>query len=530
MSVRDLARLGSVYAVYWPLARLLGQASRLPAESYYEPVVAVPLARHFWPFPIDGRDDWVLFAAWGVGVVVIVRGYRTLGAGWSSPEISPLPRLVMLVAAAMVAWMWSTYGYNFYFDQGHVIDRVLLLACAALSVWRPLFMLPLAALGLGLMGQMQHPLGGGSPSHFMLSFQVVMVGLSALVAMATGVDVRRWHVLTVVLSLVASGYIVSGVEKLQLGWPLTENVSNLLFATYANGWLGFLDASQVSAVGRVLTGLDPLLALGTLAVELGMIAVLWGRRTAITLLAAGAVFHLFVFALSGIFFWMWIAINITLAWQLRRLSREERDRLFSRQALYRSALVLPIAVVVFQPIGLSWVDAPVSYTFRFSARTENGQSYSLPPSLFAPYDYVFTLGRFEEYVDRPLLNVTWGASDVTTVEALSSARDSEEVRAVEARIGRRWFDPRQAAVSDEFLRQWLTTLRNNGRPRRWLSLLAAPPQLVTLTPADRYEGRDRVCDVEVRLVTSFFDGIIYQEIDADLVRVIELSAGGDCDR
>ena len=524
----DLGGLVALYLVYWPLERILSRAYHLAPSSYEQPIVAIELLRHFYPFPILGRGELVLLSVWIGGIALSTHGYRTLFASWSALDAERALRPVALTMVGVIAWAFSTYDFNLYLDQGHLVDRALLLTCGGLAVLRPVFILPLTVLGLGLMGQFQHPLGGFSPSHFILPFHALMLFLAAMLLRAMGIRLRSWQLLAALLSLVAAGYLRSGVDKLWLGWPLNEQVHNILFATYANGWLGFLSVDQISAVGRTLAHLNPVLVLWTLVQELGVLALFWGRRTATVLLVLGACFHIAILSVSGIFFWMWIATDLVLALQIARLARDERSQLFSRRMFVTSLLLLPAAVVWFQPATLSWLDVRVSYTYRFDGVGESGHRYSLPPLGFAPYEYGFTLGDFDEYVRRPLLDITWGAADLATARAVGDARTAEAIEAVEQRVGRRPFDADRAEVSDAFIRRWLTNRHRRGPKRAWPGLFKAPYQLITFSSDDPYRGSEAICQVEVRLVSSLFDGLRYMEFRNEIVRVITVSRAGGC--
>ena len=247
-----------------------------------------------------------------------------------------------------------------------------------LAIWRPIFMLPVAVVGLAIMGQLQHPLGRFSPTHYQLAFHGLLIFVAALTLLSLRVRLYAWHIMAMVLSLVASGYLRSGIDKIALGWPFDEQTHHLLFATYANGWLGFLSPADVTAIGRTLAYFDPLVAWGTLGLELGVFAFFWGRRPAVVLLLGCALFHLAILAVSGIFFWMWVAIEAVLAVVLRRLSSRDHASLFSREMVATSVVLIPLATVWFQPTSLSWLDVPLSYTYRLEGIGESGQPLRAP--------------------------------------------------------------------------------------------------------------------------------------------------------
>ena len=58
------------------------------------------------------------------------------------------------------AWAFSAYDYNFYFDQTHYVDRLLLIAFAMLVLVHPGFVLPFLLEAIAIAYQFHHPLGG----------------------------------------------------------------------------------------------------------------------------------------------------------------------------------------------------------------------------------------------------------------------------------------------------------------------------------------------------------------------------------
>lgn len=524
----ELSRLAALYLLYWPVESLLTRAYQLAPESYARPFVVGELLLHFAPYSRETGVAPELVVAWLGGLALGWFGRRTLFARWSELDELRDLRLVGVAMIVSVAWAFSTLEYNLYFDQGHLLDRALLVLCGVGAVVRPIFIAPLVGLGLALMGQLQHPLGGFGTTHYVLAFNGLMLFLAALIARTVRVRLRPWQVLAALMTLVAAGYFRSGTDKLWLWWPVNEDVANLLFATYANGWLGFLSHDEVAAIGRVLSSLNPLMIAWTLAQELGMLLVLWSRRTAIILLSLAVLFHLAILSVSGIFFWMWIVVDGALALQIARLSDDEVTPLFARPMFVTSLVLIPLVTWWLQPVGLSWLDAPVSYTYRLEGISPDGRRYALPPAVFAPYRYEFTLGRLSHYAPRPVLDITWGAARLDTARALKGVMSPSQVVEVERRLARRQFDSQRALVTDDFVRQWLIRLHERGHARVVPGPLRAPPQLLTFSPSNRYRGDVALCRVEVRLVTSLFDGTRYLEFRDEVVRSITVSRSGRC--
>ena len=127
---------------------------------------------------------------------------------------------------------------------------------------------------------------------------------------------RRWRgteFAFLACTIVASSYWWPGLGKLRLNWMDYGNIYLLLPSAYGNGWLGFLEPTELIALTQQMARLDPLLIGFTLLVECGALFFLWRRPSAIAFLVGTAAFHLGIFAASGIFFWKWILANLGLA-------------------------------------------------------------------------------------------------------------------------------------------------------------------------------------------------------------------------
>lgn len=529
-AARELLRVVALCVAYLPVEWVAMRGYALPAGSYEGPLIFAGMLRGLWPFSLASAADAALGAAWLGGLALLAARGRELLCAWSELDHGRDLRPLVMVCVGVSAWAFSTYDTNLYFGRGHGLDRALLVALVPLVWWRPVFLVPFVLEAVAVMGQFQHPLGGYHPTHVILPLRILFVGVAALGLHAVGLPVRCRDVVFVALLVVAAGYLRSGLDKLALGWLSYGNVHHVLFTTYASGWLGFLRPEEVSALGRWLAPLDPLLMLGTLGLELGVLFLFWSRGTAVALLVWGALFHLGVLALSGIFFWMWIAVDLALAGWLLSARGRRAGPVFSREAFLASLLLVPASVLWFRPVSLSWLDAPLTYTYRFHGVAPDGARHALPPAFFAPYEYGFTLGHFDAWNREPLLPIRWGAApDLRTAEAISAARTPEALAELERRLGRVRYDPQQAAVYDRFLVRWIRGRRERGADPAWLDLLRAPPQLLSFAPPDSYRGREPLCAVEATRVTSWFDGEAYREIRAERVRSVPIPGTPGCD-
>lgn len=130
------------------------------------------------------------------------------------------------------------------------------------------------------------------------------VGLRAL-------DRRRradagWPVQTALL-VVAGAYFLTGFQKVVAsgpGWVLSDNLRNVMYRAAETGKAP-TDAVALFIADRPLVA--QVVALGTLAVELGALAILRWPRVRPWFLLAVTVLHVGIYLTHGLDYWAWIA-------------------------------------------------------------------------------------------------------------------------------------------------------------------------------------------------------------------------------
>ncbi len=504
----------------WPIAIIVGvyvvidRAIRTVADlgaGYRKPVLLVELIV---------QNTAIAILAGGVTAAVVWR-LRSLGPVWPSFERGWSLRCPVGVVIIVLTWAYAFYEYNLWADHLHAFDRLALIALAGLALWRPVFLAPWTVVVAMLAFQFRQPIGGDQLAE---TYQLVRVAELFIAVLVVRLVTARWYRSEFVLlavALVASGYWVSGLGKLRLGWlAVGPHLDSLFFATYANGWLGFLSPSDASAWGRALGPLLwPLLIVGAV-VELGAVAILWGRWTLRIWLVAFVAFHLGVFTLTGIFFWKWMVFEVTL------LAFLGRDRLIDHLRIFdtRHAAIATVLIVGgpmwSRPIDLSWLDSPVSYVYRFEATHSDGTRDELPPAFFRPNDSLFTLSPFGYLSPEPRFPVVWGAlRERDLLEELYAADSSSEIFAIEAEHGSVEFDADRAAALDEYLVEFVGAWNRRRSHVSVFSLLRAPPQLWT---SGRQVGSGDIEAITVWQVTTYWDGDEYDEIQSVVVREVEI--------
>ena len=143
--LQQYIRVGSLIGIYIVLDRLLMRASQLSFDQYEAPF-------------IYGEFVTQLFGSWyGIALVLALSLFlvfwRRLLDQWEQINFGTSLRWLMVAAAGALAWSYSTYDFNLFFNQAHLLDRSLLLLFVILTYWRPIFVLPFLTLLLPMVWQ-----------------------------------------------------------------------------------------------------------------------------------------------------------------------------------------------------------------------------------------------------------------------------------------------------------------------------------------------------------------------------------------
>ncbi len=507
-----ILRISLIIAVFVILERWILHVGQLPRTFYSQPYLTNGILTHI------GWLHGMALMLYGGAVLVL----KPLRASWTSYSSSPALRIMIGACVILLAWPYSTYDYNFYFDDSHWDGRVAVAMLGLLSCWRaaviPIFLIVVTAV----MHQFHYPLGGDSLSEQSLFVKILLLCWLCFLFKSWIGKKGEHDFLFLTLIVLASAYWTCGFGKLRMNWISFGHIYHLLSATYANGWLGFLSPDQIGHMSQWLAKLDWLMRFFVVIVEVGALFVWWRRWTVMTFLAFWVCFHLGVFALSGILFWKWIVLEVGLLIFMLQSKTAKKLPFFNPATFVVSVLFIGAGKYLFQPTNLSWYDSPVSYAFRFEGQGEDGNVYEISPQLFNPYDYQFTMGAFRYLSESPTIPVVWGAVfDRAVAEEVLKVRNLDDIRALEEELNQITFNPEKAQVMDQFIRRWADRYATEKRAAASWERLKAPPQLVTFSRNNAYHGQVTLTKIDLYQVTTLFDGK-YRELEKKHLREITL--------
>jgi len=515
-SVLSLSTRMAVLVVgYLLVERWIFAVGTLAENSYERSIVAVGVIESF----TRAKAVVPLLA------IVALAILRPMWLRWDDLEHGRWVRLFVFVPTAVLAWTYSTYDFNAYLAQSHALDRLLLCALAVLTWFRPIFVLPFTGLTIAMVGQFRFPFPAHSLTQPYLLIRLLILFIAMFLLLVVS---RRRNAVDYVfcaIAMLSASYFVAGVGKARLDWMSYGHLYHALPTTYTNGWLAFLEPGELTRLTRAVSTFDwPMRAVG-FALECGAVIFFWRRSVAIVLVSGWAVFHLGVFLISGICFWMWIALDVGLLLFLSRRELAGKFAFFNPARCVVASVLIAFGSWWFDSVNLAWYDARSSYTYVFEAVDANGENHRLGPQFFAPFETPFTMGSFSYLVDEPVLPIVWGATfDRRVAEELLECRDAGEIFALERERGYLRFNIERTEQLDQFVATFIRNVEARKAKNGWWRVLRAPSQTWSLTPTSSFWREDvPVRRVIVRQLMSDWNGAAYAVIRDRVVHEIDLS-------
>lgn len=496
-----------VLALFIPLKFLVGSFARLPEATYFEPVILLDSVR-------SGRALFLLVLA----SIFLAVGWTRLR--WTDLEHGRLIRGFIVILCGTLVWAFSTYDLNLYYDRGHYVDRLALVALLVLVYLRPAAVPLLIVVAAFVIRQFSYPFQNYSWTDKHVIFDVLLLFSAALAHRLLGLGRTTSIFLHLTLCIVALHYLVPGIEKIRLGWVENNDLSNLFIASWDLGWLGFLSEENALRIGRMIHSMNPTILVVTMVVELSVIGIMIHRRYAMAVLCGLALMHLGIFASSGIFFWKWIIMDMALVIVLARLRHVD---IFGRPAsVLLSWTIMLLSSMFLNPAKLAWYDTPLSYVYRIDAIGESGRIYEVEPAGMSPYDFPFAQGRYAYLTDTPLLVSTLGStSNLEILRLVNRAKNPQEIMMLERTHGQQQTNQEHRKRYEMFIRTYFGNLNARGRKPTWS--LSAPQHILTFPHGPNpFRGQERVATIRVRLVRTLYNGERRLPVADDIVAEIPI--------
>ena len=152
----------------------------------------------------------------------------------------------------MLAFAFSAYDYNHFYDSWHMLDRVILMGLAALVWVHPVFAGPMIVLCIAMARQFE-TIGAYSWTDKRVVFQMVIAFVAFTTLRGLWRDKTRvTPVLVLCISIIGAGYVEPAFGKLEASWHFRDELHNLFVVSYLNHWWGTADQSTILWWGDLL--------------------------------------------------------------------------------------------------------------------------------------------------------------------------------------------------------------------------------------------------------------------------------------
>lgn len=340
------------------------------------------------------------------------RALRTDVLGWSNTDSIGGLRWFAFSLVVALCWSYAAYPYNYYYGQAHLLDRWLVVLLALGTLRSPL-LIPLFLFELMISrGQLRHPINSLAPITEELPIRLlcIIAGLALwnLVAssqrFANGSERTRrenrgsvfsripTHVLVyALLCILGCYYGFAGIAKLTIGeslldWARDSHMENLFVGAYLNGWPLIDSQESLLSMARIVRNLSVPIATATILLECGMIFVLAHRVGTIVLVGSILMMHLGIVAMTGIFFWQWVVVDISLAiwlWWIRE--DETLGAIYSTRNAVASVLIIVTLIWTFGVNRFTWWNTKWYSVLEVEVLDDEGRRYRVDYGDFYPF-------------------------------------------------------------------------------------------------------------------------------------------------
>lgn len=462
------------------------------------------------------------------------------GLRWTEWEHGRALRLLIVLPLAMFAYSGSTFDYNMYLDEGHAIDRLLLVAAAIASWYTPLAVPIATRFAMVMLKEAYVPIRLDD-FEFRAPAEFMCIASIFIWASAVSHSFKIKHFLLVFISSWAGYYYIAGIAKWNIGpeysWLLENKLTNVAVAGYVRGWMSFLDHDAYMRFIDFVAHFDLAMAVFTLVIEMGAIIGLFIHpRLSKWWFIGLAILNLGIFATTGIFFWKWIFPNFVFAWWVMGPGRPLVDQ------LYRQKLVLLVGIfsvwwstqhyrVLYWTTRVSWYDTRLEQNYELWGIGESGQRYLIDPATITPMDMHWTQGSFCYTTnDHSLTGIFATSGNYGIMKKLENYEQPEQ--ALRLFKGAKRCGNKRRKAFDDFMIRYFGNINRYGRKHQWLSWIGRPAHIWVFPKGSFYEGLDRyeeqepLTRIEVTRQVIYRHGGKLHNLDQELVHTVDIPADG----
>lgn len=470
---------------------------------------------------------------------------------WSRIDSSGGLRWPILATAMALGWAYAGHRYNYYYDQSHLWDRLLIVSLMFGILRSPLLIPFFLFEVLVSRAQFDHPLSARIPIGDEMPVRVlgIIVGCALWNGLLDGLAVfrskdwakpfQKWlapariqtHALVFsILCMIGFYYSVAALGKMMLGanpldWLRDSHMEYLFMSSHLNGWLSFLSEARALEMAEWVRMFHLPIAVMTLTFELGMAFILVRQRGTLLILAAISAMHCGIVVTSGIIFWKWLTLDLAmLVWLwLRRENREIR-RMYSGPNAVLSLVVIGGLIAVFSLNQFAWWNTRWTMLYEVEVIDDEGEVYRVNHADFSPY----TLFDLYKPSDRKNHTYAFGMTIVQEVAEFFEEADSETLKrfgsGAPGRVFGRGTTPAARIFSDFMTRHFRNRNEHPGKTVAPFFLPAPALHNRFLSGPDIYRDQRPVVEVRLRFKEVYYNGSELERMRDEIIYSIPISA------
>lgn len=520
----------------------------IPRTIYFEPSFTLALL---------GSVQWLVLPVLLFTVPLFWR--RSNRLDWDVIDSIGGFRWVVFGIAVSLCWSYAGYPINHYFGQTHALDRWLLIG-TTIAILRSPALLPLFLFELAVCrAQLRHPVAALTPIGDELPLRLIgMITAAVVINLAvqssavtkvlsreqeTAASRNPWVVPTPILvfatlCLVGSYYGNAGIAKLTIGespidWITGNHLENLFVGTYLKGWQWVGTMQSVVDWSSAVATIGPFVSAATVIIECGMIFILVHRVGTVGLLTCMLGMHLGIVALSGIFFWKWLVVEIALGlWLWWARDNRSLDAIYSKSHAVISVVVIIAFMNTFKLNDFTWWNTNRYAVLEIEAQSTDGSTCSIDAEDFSPYmlvDYIRPAGAARD---------TFGFGS-TLSQALMSRTEELDAAVLSAALRKRRkqnagaTNEREKHNINDFMGRYIANqnrwMEQSADHSRFVFPFVFPAPLIHLKARSsrshpRCEGELGINEIAIRLWEPYFTGKQFMTLDDQVLHKLQIPA------
>ena len=444
---------------------------------------------------------------------------------WSMSDWKKGDQLFVATVVLILVWDLATYAHNYYVDRSHYLDRIMLIVFGVLAIRNLRFLPVFLVISLLIYSQFSYPVDSITTVDKKLLFNLLILLYSYILIKPLFPDLKTPY-LFFAFCMIASAYFVPGLAKalngeyFAISWIKNNDLASVLRNGYFKGWLSIDPFNEMlESIHRLEKYALPL-KIFTLAFELLALFTLMRKKLMYLVIILAFLFHVGFLALSGVFFWKWMLVDIAVIYLIYKLPKDFEQQLFNRKTFVLSVAIIATSFFWFNPHHLAWYGSRLHYLFSYEIIDEQGRGYALKRNDMAPFDMQFQVDRIKYLVDEPMMKIS-GMSYMASEQKsqMLIAATMQNVGDLEARLGINHFDANARDNYTELVSKYFAN-RNNTPKRNVLNYLAPPRHFINEPRGQAWNGTVRVKKLRVYLERIFYDGYAMNTLDKTMVHEI----------